>query len=132
MIAKALAVGRKELRQIVRDTRTLLIMLFIPAFFLLLYGYALNFDIRNVTLAVQDADRSTESRELVSAFVNSGYFQLVGYVDGEREISALVDRSQARATLVIPASFERHRRSGAPVTVQVVVDGDNANTAATV
>ena len=48
---------------------SLLILLFVPAFFLLLYGYALNFDIRNVRLAVQDHDRSTESRALVSAFV---------------------------------------------------------------
>ena len=128
---KTLAVAQKELRQIVRDTRTLLILIFIPAMFLMLYGYALNFDIRNVTLAVQDGDRSVQSRALVSAFVNSGYFRLVGYVDADDEISALVDRNQARATLVIPASFERDLRQGAPVTVQVVIDGDNANTAAT-
>ena len=57
------AVCTKELRQIVRDKRTLLILLFVPAFFLLLYGYALNFDIRHVKLAVQDRDRSTFSRE---------------------------------------------------------------------
>jgi ABC-2 type transport system permease protein len=132
VIRKTLAVGRKELRQIVRDTRTLLILLFIPALFLLLYGYALNFDIRDVTLAVQDADRSTQSRELVSAFVNSGYFKLVGYVDGDDDLSELVNRNGARATLVIPASFERHVRAGSPVTVQVVIDGDNANTASTV
>jgi len=128
---KTLAVAQKELRQIVRDTRTLLILIFIPAMFLMLYGYALNFDIRDVTLAVQDGDRSVQSRALVSAFVNSGYFRLVGYVDADDEISALVDRNQARATLVIPASFERDLRQGAPVTVQVVIDGDNANTAAT-
>ena len=128
---KTLAVAQKELRQIVRDTRTLLILIFIPAMFLMLYGYALNFDIRDVTLAVQDGDRSVQSRALVSAFVNSGYFRLVGYVDADDEISALVDRNQARATLVIPASFERDLRQGTPVTVQVVIDGDNANTAAT-
>jgi len=131
VIMKTLAVAQKELRQIVRDTRTLLILIFIPAMFLMLYGYALNFDIRDVTLAVQDGDRSVQSRALVSAFVNSGYFRLVGYVDADDEISALVDRNQARATLVIPASFERDLRQGAPVTVQVVIDGDNANTAAT-
>jgi len=131
VIMKTLAVAQKELRQIVRDTRTLLILIFIPAMFLMLYGYALNFDIRDVTLAVQDGDRSVQSRALVSAFVNSGYFRLVGYVDADDEISALVDRNQARATLVIPASFERDLRQGTPVTVQVVIDGDNANTAAT-
>ena len=74
---KALAVGRKEFRQIRRDRRTLMILLFIPVFFLLLYGYALNFDIKHVKLAVEDRDLSPESRRLVSAFVNSGYFDQV-------------------------------------------------------
>ena len=68
---------RKELRQIARDRRTLVILVFVPAFFLLLYGYALNFDIRHVALAVEDRDSTPESRELVSAFVNSSYFDLV-------------------------------------------------------
>ena len=54
-----------------------MILLFVPAFFLLLYGYALNFDIRNIPLAVQDNDRSSASRDVISAFVNSGYFELV-------------------------------------------------------
>jgi ABC-2 type transport system permease protein len=132
MIRKTLAVGRKEMRQIVRDTRSLLILLFVPAFILLIYGYALNFDIRDVPLAVQDQDHSTRSRELVSAFVNSGYFTLSGYVDGDEEISRLVDHRLARATLVIPSGFQRDLGVGAPVTVQVILDGDNANTASTV
>ena len=88
---KVIAVATKELRQILRDRRTLLILLFIPAFFLLLYGYALNFDIRNVSILVKDQDRSTKSRELVSAFINSGYFNLIGYVDSDREIDRLID-----------------------------------------
>ena len=54
---RMLAVGRKELHQILRDRRTLMILLFIPVFFLLLFGYALNFDIRHVALAVEDRDR---------------------------------------------------------------------------
>ena len=58
-IWKTLAVARKEMRQIGRDRRTLLILLFVPVFFLLVYGYALNFDIRHVRIAVQDNDRST-------------------------------------------------------------------------
>jgi ABC-2 type transport system permease protein len=127
-----LAVASKELRQILRDQRTLLILLFIPAFFLLLFGYALNFDIRNVRLAVQDQDRSTRSRELVSAFVNSGYFSLVGYVDSPDELDVLVDKGQVRAILAIPAGFDRDISERQPVTVQVIIDGDNANTASTV
>ena len=81
---KALAVGIKEFRQIRRDRRTLMILLFIPVFFLLLYGYALNFDIRHVALAVEDRDLSPESRHLVSAFVNSGYFDQVASVTTEQ------------------------------------------------
>ena len=79
-LRKARAVAMKELRQILRDRRTLLILLFVPAFFLLVYGYALNFDIRHIRLAVQDNDRSSVSRELISAFGNSGYFDLVADV----------------------------------------------------
>jgi ABC-2 type transport system permease protein len=126
------AVAVKELRQITRDRRTLMILLFVPAFFLLLFGYALNFDIRNVALAVNDQDRSSKSRELVSAFVNSGYFRLVGYVDSTREMDRLVDEGQARAIITIPSGFERDITRRQPVDVQVIVDGDNANTAATV
>jgi ABC-2 type transport system permease protein len=129
---KTLAVASKELRQILRDQRSLLILLFVPAFFLLLYGYALNFDIRNVTLAVQDKDRSTKSRELVSSFINSGYFSLVGYVDAPSELDHLVDLGRVRTILSIPAGFERDLSVRKPVTVQVIIDGDNANTASTV
>jgi ABC-2 type transport system permease protein len=126
------AVAAKELHQIARDPRTLLILLFVPAFILLIYGYALNFDIRNIPLAVQDRDRSTGSRELVSAFVNSGYFDLAGYLDDDAEVERRVDRNEVRAVLVIPARFERDLSAWRPVAVQVIVDGDNANTASTV
>jgi ABC-2 type transport system permease protein len=127
-----MAVASKELRQILRDRRTLMILLFVPAFFLLLFGYALNFDIRNVRLAVQDQDRSTKSRELVSSFVNSGYFSLVGYVDSPAEIDRMVDEGRVRAVLSIPPGFDRDLAIRKPVTVGVIIDGDNANTAATV
>jgi ABC-2 type transport system permease protein len=129
---KTWAVAVKELRQIGRDRRTLLILLFVPAFFLLTYGYALNFDIRNVRLAVQDMDRSSASRELVSSFVNSGYFQFVEEVLADREIAPLIDRNEARAVLVIPSGFGRDAASGTPTSVQLIVNGDNANTATTV
>src|SRR6188508_1675661 len=79
-VRKAFAVGRKEFHQIVRDRRSLAILLFFPAFVLLLFGYALNWDVRHIQLAVDDRDRSVESRALVSAFVNSGYFDLVAIV----------------------------------------------------
>jgi ABC-2 type transport system permease protein len=131
-IWKTLAVARKEMRQIGRDRRTLLILLFVPAFFLLVYGYALNFDIRHVAIAVQDNDRSTASRELISNFVNSGYFDLYGDVADEAEIRRVIDRNDVRAVLVIPARFGSDVTAGHPTSVQIIVNGDNANTATTV
>jgi len=140
------AVARKEFRQIVRDRRTLLILLFVPAFFLLLYGYALNFDIRHVRLAVDDRDRSPASRSLVAAFVNSGYFDLVVNVDAvfDEESGApkaesqpptathLMDRNAVRLVVVIPPGFSRALQTGELAPVQVLLNGDNANTATTV
>ncbi len=128
---KMLAVARKEFRQIARDRRTLAILLFVPVFFLLLYGYALNWDIRHVRLAVDDRDHSAASRSLVSAFVHSGYFDLVATADNQT-MTPLLDRNDVRAILIIPAGLGRAVRTGRPAAVQVILNGDNANTATTV
>jgi ABC-2 type transport system permease protein len=130
-VTKAIAVARKEFRQIARDPRTLLMLLFVPAFFLLLYGYALNWDIRHVRLAVEDRDRTPESRSIVSAFVNSGYFDLVAAADDARRIAALMNSNEVRAVIVIPPDLGRSLRTGRRVPVQVLLNGDNANTATT-
>ena len=128
----ALAVARKELRQIARDRRTLLILVFIPVFFLLLYGYALNFDIRDISLGVEDRDGSPESRAVVSAFTSSGYFRLAAAVHAPADAERLLDLNEARAVLVIPEGFGRTVTAGRSAEVQVLVNGDNANTATTV
>ena len=127
-----LAVYRKELRQIARDRRTLMILAFVPVFFLLLYGYALNFDIRNVKLAVEDRDGSVESRALVSAFIHSGYFDLAAAVYSPADAERLLDLNAARAVLVVPEGFGRDITARRQAVVQVLISGDNANTATTV
>jgi ABC-2 type transport system permease protein len=129
---KALSVGRKEVRQILRDRRTLMILLFVPAFFLLLYGYALSWDIRHIRMAVDDRDRSADSRAIISAFVNSGYFDLVATVASPADITRLMDRNDARLVLVIPPRLSADLQAGRSVPVQILLNGDNANTATTV
>lgn len=129
---KALAVAKKEFRQIMRDRLSLMILLFIPVFFLLLYGYALNFDIKHVALAVEDRDNSVESRTLVSAFLNSGYFDLAVTVRSPSEVERVMDDNTARAALIIPEDTGRAVRRGEPAPVQVIINGDNANTASAV
>jgi ABC-2 type transport system permease protein len=126
-----MAVARKEFRQIVRDTRTLTILLVVPVFFLLLYGYALNFDIRHVRLAIDDRDHTVESRSLTAAFVNSGYFDLVASIS-DAGAARLMDRNDVRAILVIPSGLGRAMRTHRSAAVQVLLNGDNANTATTV
>jgi ABC-2 type transport system permease protein len=131
-VSTVLAVARKELRQIRRDRRTLMILAFVPALFLLVFGYALNFDTRNIALAVEDRDGSSESRMLTSTFVNSGYFNLAGTVHDPQAAEAMLDRNEARAVLVIPEGFGRMVTTGETAPVQVIVNGDNANTATAV
>ncbi len=126
------AVAIKEFRQISRDRRTLMVMLFLPAFFLFLYGYALNFDIRNVALVVQDRDATPESRALTERFVASTYFEYVGAAGSDAAIARVLDDGTARAVLVIPEGFSRDLQRGAQARVQVLLNGDNANTATTV
>lgn len=128
----AWAVAVKELRQIRRDRRTLVILVVVPTFFLFLYGYALNFDVRHIRMAVDDRDGSAESREVVAAFSRSTYFDIVGTPVGHGEGDGLIDRGTARVLLVLPAGFGRTVRDGATAQLQVILDGDNANTATTV
>jgi ABC-2 type transport system permease protein len=128
----AWAVAIKELRQIRRDRRTLVILLVVPTFFLFLYGYALNFDVRHIRTAVEDRDTSAESRQLVNAFTRSTYFDIVAATTSDAEAAALIDRGDARILLVIPAGFGRIIQEGGTGEVQVVIDGDNANSATTI
>lgn len=126
------AVAIKEFRQISRDRRIMMVLLFLPAFFLFLYGYALNFDIRHVSLVVQDRDGSAESRALVARFVESTYFEMVGTATSDAEIERALDEGTARAALVIAEGYGQDLNRGQAVDVQVLLNGDNANTATTV
>jgi ABC-2 type transport system permease protein len=100
---RAVAVAVKELRQIRRDPRTLVILVLVPVFFLFLYGYALNFDIRHIATAVTDHDGSPESRALWAAFERSGYFDVVRASRSDAEADLGFDADFARVVLVIPA-----------------------------
>lgn len=131
-MSRAWAVAIKEMREIWRDRRTMVVLVFLPAFFLFLYGYALNFDIRHVALAVQDRDGTVESRQLVAGFIRSTYFDRVATITSEAEVTAQLNQDTVRAVLVIPAGFAQDLRAGRVANVQVVINGDNANTATTV
>jgi ABC-2 type transport system permease protein len=107
-------------------------LLGVPTMRLLMYGYALNFDVRHVRLAVQDLDKSEDSRRLVSAFVNSTYFDLAAEPGAAEDLDGLTERRVAKAVLVIPEAYSRDIAAGATATVQLLLDGADANTATTI
>lgn len=126
------AVVRKELRQIRRDPLSLLVLAGLPAFLLVVYGFALNFDVRHVALAVQDRDRSAASRDLAAAFVNSTYFDLVASPGAGEDLERLTQERRVRAVLVVPEGFGRTLAEGRTAAVQLLLDGADASTATTV
>lgn len=126
------AVARKELRQAARDPLSLAMLLGLPAMMLVMYGYAINFDVRHVRLALQDRDKSAQSRELVAAFVNSTYFDLVADLPAGADPELLTRRREVKAVLVIPEGFARELQAGRTARAQLLLDGADANTATTV
>ncbi|HKY34076.1 MAG TPA: ABC transporter permease [Candidatus Polarisedimenticolia bacterium] len=126
------AVAVKDLRQAARDPFSLLMLLGIPTFMLLLYGYALNFDVRHVRLAVQDLSHSAASRDLVASFLNSTHFDLAAALPAGADLETLTERRQAKAILVIPESFSGDLEAGRRAVVQLILDGTDAGTASTV
>jgi ABC-2 type transport system permease protein len=119
-------VMRKEFRQIRRDVRSLILMIFVPAFMLLMFGFALNFDVKHIPLAVVDQDGSRTSRELVDKFRTTEYFDLKAVLGRTGEIDGLMARERIRAALVIPETFSEDLLAGRSPSVQFIIDGANA------
>ena len=121
----------KELRQISRDPATLGMLLVVPLFLLLMFGFAVTLDTKHIPLALLDHDKTETSRAFVQSFLHSEYFDLKLSIDRESRIDGLLDEGTALVALVIPAGFGRDIENGKQVEVQAITDGSNANTAAT-
>lgn len=128
-VQRTLAVFRKELIHIKRDPSSLVQAILLPVMLLLLYGYALTFDITEVPVAVWDRERSRATRELINRFGASRYFTLAYQVQSSGEIARLLDRRRIWLALVLPHDFSRYLETGEPAPVQAIVDGTDANTA---
>lgn len=126
---RTLAIARKELIQVRRDPRSLLIAVVMPLLLMGLLGYGARLDARRLPVWVLDRDGSPESQALLHRFRASPYFDLVRAVDREAALVAALDAGRARLGLVVPADFARRMRRGAPVTVQALVDATDDNTA---
>jgi ABC-2 type transport system permease protein len=129
------AVARKELLQLRRDPRSLVLAFVLPLVLLVLFGYAITWDVRDIETAVLDQDRSARSRELLDAFSASGYFEIERHLSGPEEIRPLLDRGEVQLVLVIPPGFTEEwaegltRDGAAGADLQAILDGSDANTA---
>ncbi len=123
------AIARKEFIHIARDPRSLGMAIAIPMLLLILFGFALTLDVDNVPLVVLDQSGTPNSRAFVSQFAGSRYFSIHAYAHNYREVERAIDSREALAALILPADFADQIEVGRNVSVQMIVDGSDANTA---
>ncbi len=128
---KIWAIAVKEMRQISRDPLFLLMLLGLPAFMLVVFGFAVNFDVWDLPLTVEDRDLTPASRELQAAFFNSGRFARAAAPADPGDFHRLFQSGGARAALIIPQTFGTDLAAGRTAQVQFLFDGTDANTANT-
>lgn len=126
---RLLAMARKEAIQLRRDSRSLILAFLLPVVLLIIFGYAISWDVKNIKTAVLDQDNSQQSRELLDAFRASGYFTFTRRLNATSEIGPLLDGVSTQLVLVIPPDFSAHLNAGRAAELQAIVDGSDANTA---
>ncbi|MBI4765397.1 MAG: ABC transporter permease [Deltaproteobacteria bacterium] len=120
----------KEFIQILRDPRSRAIIFAMPVVQVIIFGYAVTTDVKNVSLAIYDQDNSIHSREVTARFVESGYFHIDAFVEREEQIRELLDRGQIQVLLRFNKGFGQDLTSGRKAPLQMILDGTDSNTAA--
>lgn len=128
-LVRMAAIADKEWIQIRRDGRSLFLTLFIPSMLVLLFGYALVFDVKHVKVGIYDQDRSYASRRYLERFSHTEYISIQKYVSSYREIDSLINSGKIAVAIVIPPNFERKFNSGKQAEVQVLIDGSDSMSA---
>jgi ABC-2 type transport system permease protein len=126
---RLLAVAKKEVIQIFRDSRSLFIVVIMPVTLMLLFGYGVNLDLKGMPVYVLDRDGSQQSQDLLKRFQASEYFKVVRVVNGYPALTRALDDGHAKMGIVIPWDFSERLRQGGPVPVQALVDSTDDNTA---
>jgi ABC-2 type transport system permease protein len=119
----------KEFIQVLRDAKTRGVVFVAPIIQVLVFGYAVSTDVRHIATGVYDLDNSVTSRELISRFTGSGYYDVTEHVADDARVQWLLDHGSVRAVLRINHGFEEDLRAGRTPQIQVIVDGTDSNTA---
>src|SRR5260221_7723969 len=118
----------KEFRQVSRDRTSLGMLLALPAALIILVGFALNFDVKHIPLVIYDQDKSSGSREYLEMFKHTEYFDDLYDVSGYPEIEEHFLHGRAKIAIVVPVQFSSDLLAGRDASVQILVDGADANT----
>lgn len=129
-MTRFLAIAWKELIQLRRDRPTLAMMVGLPVMQLLLFGYAINTDVRHIPTVIYDQDHSAESRDMVQRLKATGFYDIVGHVRSYAETQDAMRSGRARVSLVVPVDFSESIHGGRPTSLQLVVDGSDPQTVA--
>ena len=124
-----LAVARKEVVQILRDSRSLIIVVIMPVVLVLLFGYGVSLDLKGLPVYVYDREGSQQSQDLLKRFQASAYFDVVRVVNNYPALARSLDDDHAKMGIVIPWDFSQRLRDGRPAQIQALVDGSDDNTA---
>ncbi len=129
MLNRIKAISLKEIRQLKRDKRLLYVLFIFPLILLILFGYAINFDVHHIKMVIYDEDKSDASRNFVTSLTSSGYFDLVGYINNENKVKEVLDTKTAQCVIIFPRGLSKKIYSKLNAEIQILIDGVDANTA---
>ena len=127
MLQRLFRMLNKEFLQMLRDPRMRVVVFGVPVVQMTIMAFALTTDVTDIRLAVLDMDKTPASRQLISAFTASKYFQISFSLSSQKEISPLLDRSEVRAVLQIPVGFNRNLMKEKSAEIQLLTDGTDSN-----
>lgn len=129
---RIIAVAKMELLHIRRDRRSLIIVVFLPMFALMLFGYALTFEIKDVPVALWDEDNSSLSRNLADKIHNSSYFNIKYHINSNSQLDYIIDSGKAAVAIRLSSDFSSRIRAKKTAVVQIIIDGSDNQTASQV
>ncbi|MCW8811090.1 MAG: ABC transporter permease [Ignavibacteriaceae bacterium] len=128
MFKRTIAIVKKEVRQLRRDVRLLAVIFFFPVMLLIMFGYAVNFDVKNIKVAIYDQDKSELSRDFINSLNSSEYFNIIGFINNYGDVNKYLDQKVALCVVVIPQDFSKKINSNQETSIQYLIDGVDANT----
>ncbi|MCX8126399.1 MAG: ABC transporter permease [Dehalococcoidia bacterium] len=125
MLKRIGSVILKEFIQLVRDRRTLVILMLVPVMQLFIFGYALSTDVKHIPMAIWDTSRTQQSRDLIQSFSQTEFFNVKHYASSYDEVNRLIESGSVKVALIIPGDFARKVERGETAEVQVFIDGSD-------